>query len=100
MGSNVAKRPAKVSSPAAISSNGDHRVRRAFPAARSPVCWREAVRSCGGRDTEVRVEDPGGGWSRASLLATPLLDEQGNVSKWSGCIIDADERAVAPSGSI
>jgi len=62
--------------------------------------WREAVRSCGGRDTEVRVEDPGGGWSRASLLATPLLDEQGNVSKWSGCIIDADERAVAPSGSI
>ncbi|SFF86269.1 Methylase of chemotaxis methyl-accepting proteins [Duganella sp. CF458] len=68
--------------------------------ARAQAMWREAVRSCGSRDADVRVEDRGGGWSRASVLATPLLDEQGNVRKWSGCIIDVDERVAAPSGSI
>lgn len=68
--------------------------------AEAQTLWREALRNGGGRDTEVRVEDPGGGWIRASLLATPMLDDQGNVAKWRGCIIDADERAVAPSGSI
>jgi PAS domain-containing protein len=67
---------------------------------RAQAIWREALRTGAARDTEVRVEDAGGGWSRASLLATPLLDELGNVARWSGCIIDADERATAPSGSI
>lgn len=68
--------------------------------ARAQAMWREAVRTSGSRDAEVRLEDAGGGWSRASVLATPLLDEQGNVRKWSGCIIDIDERTAAPSGSI
>ncbi len=67
---------------------------------RAQAMWREAVRTSGSRDAEVRLEDAGGGWSRGSLLATPLLDEQGNIRKWSGCIIDIDERTTAPSGSI
>jgi chemotaxis methyl-accepting protein methylase len=68
--------------------------------ARARAMWREAVRTCGSREAEVRLEDAGGGWCRASLLANPLLDEQGNVRKWTGCIIDIDERTAAPSGSI
>lgn len=68
--------------------------------ARALAMWREAVRTGGSREAEVRLEDAGGGWSRASVLANPLLDEQGNVRKWTGCIIDIDERMLAPSGSI
>jgi PAS domain-containing protein len=68
--------------------------------ARAQAVWREAVRTSGSRDAEVRLEDAGGSWSRGSLLATPLLDDQGDVRKWSGCIIDIDERTTAPSGSI
>jgi PAS domain-containing protein len=68
--------------------------------ARAQGMWREAVRSGGEREAQVRLEDPGAGWSQASVLATPLMDEQGNVRKWSGCIIEVDERTAAPSGSI
>lgn len=67
--------------------------------ARAQAMWREAVRTCSSREAEVRLEDAGG-WSRASVLANPLLDEQGDVRKWTGCIIDLDERTAAPSGSI
>ncbi|MTW09126.1 PAS domain-containing protein [Pseudoduganella eburnea] len=62
--------------------------------------WRDAVRTATGRETEVRLQDPEGDWLRASVVATPLLDEQGEVREWSGCIIDVDERIAAPSGSI
>jgi len=62
--------------------------------------WRDAVRTATGRETEVRLQDAEGDWLRASVVATPLLDEQGGVREWSGCIIDVDERVAAPSGSI
>ena len=62
--------------------------------------WRDAVRTATGRETEVRLQDAEGDWLRASVVATPLLDEQGGVRVWSGCIIDVDERVAAPSGSI
>ncbi|MGW8391662.1 CheR family methyltransferase [Pseudoduganella sp. HUAS MS19] len=68
--------------------------------ARAQGMWREAVRSGAGMDAEVRLRQPGGGWRRGSMLATPLLDQQGQVRHWSGCIVDTDERLAAPSGSI
>jgi PAS domain-containing protein len=68
--------------------------------ARARSMWREAVRTATGRETEVRLQDPEGDWLHASVIATPLLDEQGEVREWSGCIIDVDERIAAPSGSI
>jgi len=68
--------------------------------ARAQGMWREAVRSGAGMDAEVRLQQPGGGWRRGSVLATPLLDQQGKVCNWSGCIVDTDERTAAPSGSI
>jgi chemotaxis methyl-accepting protein methylase/GAF domain-containing protein len=68
--------------------------------ARARGTWRDAVRTSSGRETEVRLQDAEGDWLRASLVATPLLDEQGEVREWSGCIIDVDERVAAPSGSI
>lgn len=88
------------------ATEGRHYIVRVLPyrhpddRARAQAMWRDAVRSCGGRDAEVRLEDPEGGWRRANVLATPRFDEQGNIRKWSGCIIDTDERAAAPSGSI
>ena len=68
--------------------------------ARARGMWRDAVKTASGRETEVRLQEPGGDWLRASVIATPLLDEQGGVREWSGCIIDVDERVAAPSGSI
>lgn len=62
--------------------------------------WRDAVRTATGGEMEARWQDPEGDWLRASVVATPLLDEQGGVREWSGCIIDVDERIAAPSGSI
>jgi len=62
--------------------------------------WRDAVRTATGRETEVRLQASEGDRLRASVVATPLLDEQGGVREWSGCIIDVDERIAAPSGSI
>lgn len=68
--------------------------------ARARGMWRDAVRTASSGEAKVRLHEPGGDWLQASVLATPLLDEQGEVRKWSGCIIEVDERAGAPSGSI
>ena len=68
--------------------------------ARAGGMWRDAVRNAAGRAIPVRYQDPEGEWLRASVVATPLLDEQGGVRAWSGCIIGVDERIAAPSGSI
>lgn len=68
--------------------------------ARARGMWRDAVRTSTSGEAKVRLHEPGGDWLRASVVATPLLDEQGGVREWSGCIIDIDERTAAPSGSI
>lgn len=68
--------------------------------ARARGMWREAVRTATGRETEVRLLDAEGDWLRARVVATPLLDDQGHIREWSGCVIDVDERIAAPSGSI
>ncbi|HEY0588174.1 MAG TPA: CheR family methyltransferase [Pseudoduganella sp.] len=68
--------------------------------ARAQAMWREAVRNGAGMEAEVRLLGEAGTWRRASVLAVPLFDELGNVRKWSGCIVDTDEREAAPSGSI
>ncbi|KRC02239.1 CheR family methyltransferase [Duganella sp. Root198D2] len=68
--------------------------------ARARSMWRDAVRTSTSGEAKVRLHEAGGDWLRASVVATPLLDEQGGVREWSGCIIDVDERTAAPSGSI
>lgn len=67
---------------------------------RAQDVWRAAVHTGTAMETEIRLQRPGRKGHRASMLATPLLDEQGDVRNWSGCIIDIDERPAAPSGSI
>lgn len=86
----------------ASGEDGEHWLDAVHPddRARAQAMWREAVRSGGGMEAEVRLQGQAGNWRRASVLAMPLLDELGNVRKWRGCIVDTDERTAAPSGSI
>jgi PAS domain-containing protein len=67
---------------------------------RAEAMWREAVHKGRAMDAEVRLRGTAGAWRRGSVLATPLLDEQGAISKWSGCIVEANGQAALPSGSI
>jgi len=62
--------------------------------------WRAAIARGEELDATVCLQRPGGGWQRANILATPLFDDQGDVAKWVGCVIETDEQAVPASGSI
>lgn len=86
----------------ASGEDGEHWLASVHPddRPRAQAMWREAVRSGSGMEAEVRLQGEAGAWRRASVLVMPLFDELGNVRKWSGCIVDTDEREAAPSGSI
>lgn len=62
--------------------------------------WRTAIGKGEELEAEARLHRPGGAWQRSNILATPLFDDQGDVSKWVGCVFHADERQAPPSGSI
>ncbi|WP_342117283.1 CheR family methyltransferase [Pseudoduganella sp. OTU4001] len=62
--------------------------------------WRRAVRSGGELDEQIRLRNAAGVWRQASMLATPTFDGQGDILKWTGCIIDGAEQPPLASGSI
>lgn len=53
--------------------------------------WREAIRTRTSVNAEFRLRNPVGGWRWTNVRATPVLDANGEVSKWVGMNIDISE---------
>ncbi|WP_375444788.1 PAS domain S-box protein [uncultured Fibrella sp.] len=53
--------------------------------------WREAIRTHTWVNAEFRLRNPAGGWRWTNVRAAPVLDANGEVSKWVGMNIDISE---------
>lgn len=63
--------------------------------ARAERDWREVVSKRRNYDGEFRLRNAAGGWRWANVRATPIIDENGEVRKWTGMTIDIDARKQA-----
>jgi PAS domain S-box-containing protein len=57
--------------------------------------WRKAVTERLNFDAEYRLKSKDGGWRWTNVRATPILDRDGSILKWTGMNIDVDARKQA-----
>ncbi|WP_185020741.1 PAS domain-containing protein [Histidinibacterium lentulum] len=52
--------------------------------------WRQAVAGRKLVDAEFRLRSPNGDWRWTNVRAVPVLDDRGNITKWSGLNVDIE----------